>query len=345
VSIRVSLKQVAEAAGVSISTVSQALRGSGRISIKTREAVEKVAERLGYRPDPLISQFASRKFHHESDLIGTTLLFVTGSLNPASQAVPLYHASFKKRAERLGFRFEHFELPLQFDYLKLQKQWFYRGVRGIAFANVMRCQWVIEEPTSDFSVVCIGGNIRRLTYHAIKSEVSTAVIGVWEKARQRGYERIGFALCRHRNDILDDRLRLGMARELSAKAGSPIPVHDGALDDPKPFKAWLKKYRPDAVIGFPRPVCNWIEAAGLRVPQDCAVLMTTIEQDDSCAGWVENHEAIASRAADLLDAMIRHGDAGMPSPPTVTLVEGCWNEGITAPPIRQSVVQPLSIVR
>ncbi|MDV3127236.1 LacI family transcriptional regulator [Mycobacterium sp. 21AC1] len=47
-------KDVAEAAGVSIATVSRVLNGKpGRISVETRERVIAAAERLQYKPDPL----------------------------------------------------------------------------------------------------------------------------------------------------------------------------------------------------------------------------------------------------------------------------------------------------
>lgn len=45
------LETVAKAAGVSIATASQVMRGSGRISEKTRKKVLKAAERLNYVPD------------------------------------------------------------------------------------------------------------------------------------------------------------------------------------------------------------------------------------------------------------------------------------------------------
>jgi DNA-binding LacI/PurR family transcriptional regulator len=47
----VGIKQVAEQAGVSITTVSHALNDKGRLSEETRRRVAEVAERLGYRPN------------------------------------------------------------------------------------------------------------------------------------------------------------------------------------------------------------------------------------------------------------------------------------------------------
>ncbi|MGV9313247.1 LacI family DNA-binding transcriptional regulator [Streptomyces sp. NPDC003691] len=48
----VGIKDVARAAGLSITTVSHALNGKGKVSARTRERVREIAEELGYRPNP-----------------------------------------------------------------------------------------------------------------------------------------------------------------------------------------------------------------------------------------------------------------------------------------------------
>lgn len=56
---RTKLKEIAEAVGVSISTVSNALSGRGRVSAKVRQKVAEVAERMDYRPDPMLRALCS----------------------------------------------------------------------------------------------------------------------------------------------------------------------------------------------------------------------------------------------------------------------------------------------
>lgn len=48
---KIGIKDVAAAAGVSITTVSHALNGKGRLPTETRRRVREVADRLGYRPN------------------------------------------------------------------------------------------------------------------------------------------------------------------------------------------------------------------------------------------------------------------------------------------------------
>ena len=56
---RVGIKDVAEAAGVSITTVSHALNGKGRLTQETRDRVRRIATDLGYTPHPVAQSLAS----------------------------------------------------------------------------------------------------------------------------------------------------------------------------------------------------------------------------------------------------------------------------------------------
>ncbi len=56
---RVSIRDVAREAGVSVTTVSHALNGKGRLHPDTRRRVREVADRLGYRPNPAARSLVS----------------------------------------------------------------------------------------------------------------------------------------------------------------------------------------------------------------------------------------------------------------------------------------------
>ncbi len=56
---RSTIEHVASAAGVSVATVSRALRGLPNVAVTTRERVEEVARALNYRPDPAASRLAA----------------------------------------------------------------------------------------------------------------------------------------------------------------------------------------------------------------------------------------------------------------------------------------------
>ncbi|HEY9078195.1 MAG TPA: LacI family DNA-binding transcriptional regulator [Anaerolineaceae bacterium] len=57
---RISIKDIAHAAGVSHSTVSRALAGSSLISAETRERIQALAEQMGYIPDAVAQSLQTR---------------------------------------------------------------------------------------------------------------------------------------------------------------------------------------------------------------------------------------------------------------------------------------------
>ena len=85
---RVSIRDVAREAGVSVTTVSHALNGKGRLNAETRKRVREVADRLGYRPNPaarslvsghtgLIAAIPSLPRELQPDILGMSALLTT----------------------------------------------------------------------------------------------------------------------------------------------------------------------------------------------------------------------------------------------------------------------------
>lgn len=60
---RSTIEDVAHAAGVSVATVSRALRGLPNVATSTRARVEEVARGLNYRPDPNAARLATGRSH------------------------------------------------------------------------------------------------------------------------------------------------------------------------------------------------------------------------------------------------------------------------------------------
>ncbi|MCL8000257.1 LacI family transcriptional regulator [Brucella sp. 21LCYQ03] len=58
---RVTLRDVAKAAGTSLSTASNALNNSGRVNAETRDKVNQIAREIGFRPNALARSLLSRR--------------------------------------------------------------------------------------------------------------------------------------------------------------------------------------------------------------------------------------------------------------------------------------------
>lgn len=74
--LRVTISDVASAAGVSRATATRALKGEGRFAEETRERILEVAERLGYVPNTMAAELAAGR-------TGTVGLMLRDASNPA----------------------------------------------------------------------------------------------------------------------------------------------------------------------------------------------------------------------------------------------------------------------
>src|SRR4249919_791376 len=77
----VGIRDVARAAGVSITTVSHALNDKPGVSEGTRRRVREVADQLGYRPDPRGRHLASGR----TGLVALTVSVPTGVRTPVAE--------------------------------------------------------------------------------------------------------------------------------------------------------------------------------------------------------------------------------------------------------------------
>lgn len=59
----VTIKDIAEQLNISVSTVSRALKNNPEISLQTREAVQKLAKKLRYKPNPLAVALKTQRSH------------------------------------------------------------------------------------------------------------------------------------------------------------------------------------------------------------------------------------------------------------------------------------------
>ena len=80
-----TIKDIAEAAGVSVSTASRALNDNPRISLKTRQRVREIADQLGYQPN----YNAQNLTRGESNMVG--LIFPVTSDHRYGPGKPLPH--------------------------------------------------------------------------------------------------------------------------------------------------------------------------------------------------------------------------------------------------------------
>lgn len=126
-----TLQDVADAAGISVMSVSRCLRNDPRHSEETRLRVRAIAERLGYRPNPLAAAFVATREKNREKKRSSTIAYIRrlGEQHPNQQDL---RDGIFSRTERQGLGVD--ELAFEpGDEQRLQRVLRARGILGVIF--------------------------------------------------------------------------------------------------------------------------------------------------------------------------------------------------------------------
>lgn len=194
----VALRDIAAAAGVSVSTVSLALGGRSGVSEKTRAKVRKVSETMGYKPHPYVSslmrQVGRRRrarakvnlawLHHGNYSIEEEFKKKWGNY-------PLYTAALK-RARELGYEglepYWSAEPGISLEQLaRVLKS---RGIRGALMTSGTDKIPKLKE-FSDLALVKLSAPSVDSSTHHVYPDTYQSVLLACARLWQSGYRRIG----------------------------------------------------------------------------------------------------------------------------------------------------------
>src|SRR5262245_47571091 len=106
-----TLRDVAARAGVSLATVSLALRNHSSLPVVTRQRMQSLAVEMGYRPNPHHAEVMARVRARKQLQWTGTLAFLTGyptadGWRKHSQVFRDYFTGAQERARQLGYQIE-----------------------------------------------------------------------------------------------------------------------------------------------------------------------------------------------------------------------------------------------
>jgi LacI family transcriptional regulator len=93
---------------------------------------------------------------------------------------------------------------------------------------------------------------------------------------------------------------------------------------------WLKRYKPEVIVGHDSFLKPWAEAAGYRVPEDIGIVHLAI--DDDVLDWAGIHSRrreTGATAIEWLVSLMRNHQYGVPATPLNILIRGTWQTGKT----------------
>lgn len=334
-----TLSSIAKRAGVSVATVSLALRGKGLVARATAERVKKIAEEMHYRPNPLLASLATKRFRTGALATGTPLALLSFPvLEEASESDggKVYVDDLVREAKRLGYAPKIHELVNTSNTARLFRELYHSMVQGVIVLGSMDMnRFGRAFDWSEFSVVACGRYRGALPFHTVRTNIFKSVKHAFTELQARGYRRIGFALGAHGQKMEDDEARQGAAIAMEygyLPKRNRLPLYLGDFKDPSAIKEWVDKNRPDAVIGFAVGQYWILRNQGHRIPEDlgfASLHLPFAEMRKFCSGLDQNTGEIARQSVLLLDQLVRNKERGVPANPLEVLVPSIWNEGTT----------------
>jgi DNA-binding LacI/PurR family transcriptional regulator len=335
-----TLQDVADRAGVHRSTVALALRDHPRIPEDTRRRIRAVAEKLGYRQNPLVaalmqSRRSRRAVRHVS------IAFVTNyptrdGWRPVHHQRPDFFPGAVARARDFGYKLEHFWLaepgmtPARFcDILTT------RGIHGLILGRLPPGQHAIELLWERFSCVALGMTLRspRL-HHVTENHFDTAWQGM-QQCLERGYRRIGFAFT-DANDsprVGDRWLGAYLQQQLKFPPRDRLPLCPGMPATRDEFATWFERHRPDALlVNHAPPTLAWLRTLGKNVPRDVGLVELEDHPEHGSAGVYYDPAKIGALAVEMLVGLMHRNEKNVPQDQHEVLLSGEWREGLTLPP-------------
>ncbi|MGJ3242486.1 MAG: LacI family DNA-binding transcriptional regulator [Opitutales bacterium] len=332
----VTLEHLSKAAGVAKSTVSMALRNHPHIAVKTRERIQRLAEEMGYRPNPSISALMAHIRNRKPIRSHDVLAFVSGFPDVAGlEAVPEYREAYRgarARAEEQGYRMDFFELPeKKSGHRRLSDILTARGIQVVVIGPHAVKLDVAELAWDRFSSAMIGyGTSKPPLNRAVPNHYTDVLLAI-KRLLQAGYRRIGACFCR-RDDADADYLLSAAYQAYQARLAEADRVPLLLMEDPQGegFLAWMAEHRPEAVIVQDERPYGWLREAGYTIPADVACLPLTLEPGEPFFSGICPHwRLVGAAAVDLAVAAARRNETGIPPQNKNVQVYGYWIDGRT----------------
>jgi len=339
---RTTLADIAREAGVSKTTVWLTVKNSPKIPPTTRERISKLAEKMGYRPDPVLSHLAKARWK-EATPKPETIAWIEEPSEWKGNA-PQYFAQACEQARGRGYKIERFELAYQESPASLGDQLWKAGFRAILVHHLFRASWRTEFPWERFVAVAVQPNRYSRFLHCVKSSARSGCASAFQAILEHGYQRIGVILQHSRlNPMEPSRMGALLHLKRTLKDALPkIPVLDltHKSNHAKEVKAWMQKQKPDVVLGLAPSVVHLISEVGYTIPVDVAFacLNRSSAVDPRIAGVDTRHDLLLERAICLLDFLINSNEYGIPEDPYDLVIHQKWRNGKTLPSVGESLL-------
>ncbi|MGC3990658.1 MAG: LacI family DNA-binding transcriptional regulator [Chthoniobacteraceae bacterium] len=337
---KVSMLDVARAAGVSKNAVSLALRNDPQIPPQTRKRIAEIAKRLGYTRNPVVSHLMAQLRTGATAGHKATLALINANKDREAfrqhPTIPSYVAGCRRAASRQGYSLDEFWLhDPELDGARLVRILQTRNIRGAVIAGLMNNNRLPERFQAlweTFPCVVTGVRTRNPALSFCSTDHHILARRAFEKALQLGYKRPALVLDAVIDELVEGRFTAGVLvaqQSLPRKQRvSPFYSVTEAKANPAIFHRWLEKEKPDVILTLYHTVRQWVQDAGFAVPDEVGLIQLEWRKDhEDWAGMHQHNEEVGEAAVEMVIGMLHNNERGVPQFPRATLVGSTWMNG------------------
>lgn len=336
--LSVSMQEVADAAGVHRATVSRALRNDPRITPEVRARVQAAAEKLGYRPNALISALMSHRRAVTAPAFQAIMAYVTrfsahGAWREVSESFVRIYDGAAQCARRQGYTLEEFCVnDPKLSSAAFSRMLYARGIHALLLAPLPRPSGHMRLDWARFAPVTVGYSLLRPELHRVATDHFGSLVQAMRQCRRRGYRRLGVLLTGWVNERTDRRwLGALLAENEHADAAHRIPALITKDFNDAAFRRWFREHRPEVILGVHLyRVLEVLKKMRVRVPEDVGLVTLELrERERGFTGMDQSFERIGEASVNTLIGMLHRGERGIPEVPQKILIDARWVEGGT----------------
>lgn len=328
------METIAQRMGISKVTVSNAMRGSGRVSEETRRRVLAMAEQLGYRPNPLVTALMSNLRRRRSGRRCTLafLNFFPGRDDWKEHPTFVqFHRGARRRAEELGYRVElHWQGEVEGNSKRLGSILYARGIPGLVLAPLPMSGIKIDLDWSRFATVAIGTTFQAFHAHRVSNHQFHSVRLAVDKLAERGFRRLALVMPRNDDEKVEN---VWMGGFISAQLHHGLPPTPPLITgefNARTVLPWLRENQIEAVVSTNHHIVRWLTEAGRRVPGDISfVHLDWSAEKGDLAGVDQCSDRVGAAAVDLVVEQLNNNEIGIPAQPKTVMIDGGWRDGPT----------------
>ncbi|MEM1295586.1 MAG: LacI family DNA-binding transcriptional regulator [Verrucomicrobiota bacterium] len=272
---RVTLTDIAKKAHVAVSTVSHALRDDECISAPQRQRIQKLAEDMGYRRDPMLQSLIRYRRQKKGGDQRLTSVAWLGSQERFENWIEqgdrhAIWAAATEEAHRWGLKLEYHsilghEKPLA-EILN------YRQITGIVLATFPERSGDIDFPWERFVSVSLGEVSSEEPLQVVGHDHGDGGLRVLQEVSRRGYKRLGIAI---RPVVAYHTMQrwpmMFRCHDLFVEGIEAIFEFEDEGHFPRPdsLRRWIEENEIDCVVsGSDGRIFEPLLESGIRIPDD-----------------------------------------------------------------------------